>query len=139
MDPFVERKFKQLREKLDQFGYRQALGVESLPLAERLFADIIQTTASLRDAKQYQASANQKGQASSIPSDAEPYRKDNARLVKVSAAGQKSLSLLSSSSPIFLSHLPLSSSSPIVLSHLPLPSLPSSSLIFLSHLRLNRK
>lgn len=33
----AERKFVNLRKRLDQLGYRQLLGIESLPLVERLF------------------------------------------------------------------------------------------------------
>lgn len=33
----AERKFVNLRKRLDQLGYRQPLGIESLPLAEKLF------------------------------------------------------------------------------------------------------
>ena len=84
MDPFVERKFKQLRDKLDEFGYRAALGIESLPLVERLFADLLQTTASLRDAKlaeHSQPTGNRSHDGLAV--DLEPFKRDNARLVKV--------------------------------------------------------
>ena len=47
----MERKFTSLRKRLDQMGYRQPLGVESLPLAERLFGDLLHTTESLKNAK----------------------------------------------------------------------------------------
>lgn len=33
----VERKFVIVRKRLDQLGYRQPLGIESLPLVEKLF------------------------------------------------------------------------------------------------------
>lgn len=33
----AERKFVNLRKRLDQLGYRQTLGIESLPLVEKLF------------------------------------------------------------------------------------------------------
>eukprot|EP00049_Salpingoeca_infusionum_P020636 m.364651 g.364651 ORF g.364651 m.364651 type:complete len:884 (-) comp27884_c0_seq1:285-2936(-) len=48
----VEAKFKALRTRLDQFGYRQPLGLASLPLVEKLFSDLVHTTASLKDAKE---------------------------------------------------------------------------------------
>lgn len=35
LDPVVERKFKNLRKRLDQLGFRQPLGIESVPLVER--------------------------------------------------------------------------------------------------------
>ena len=47
----MERRFTGLRKRLDQLGYRQPLGVESLPLAERLFGDLLHTTESLKNAK----------------------------------------------------------------------------------------
>lgn len=37
MSTNAERKFVNLRKRLDQLGYRQSLGVESLPLVEKLF------------------------------------------------------------------------------------------------------
>lgn len=37
MTTTAERKFVNLRKRLDQLGYRQPLGVESLPLVEKLF------------------------------------------------------------------------------------------------------
>lgn len=37
MTTAAERKFVNLRKRLDQLGYRQPLGVESLPLVEKLF------------------------------------------------------------------------------------------------------
>ena len=58
----MERKFTGLRKRLDQMGYRQALGVESLPLVERIFNDLIHTTESLRGAKlQLSKNKEQKG------------------------------------------------------------------------------
>lgn len=58
----IERKFTGLRKRLDQLGYRQALGIESLPLVERLFNDLLHTTESLRNAKlQITRSKEQKG------------------------------------------------------------------------------
>ena len=48
----TERKFTNLRKRLDQLGYRQSLGVEALPLVEKLFGDLLQTTESLKSAKQ---------------------------------------------------------------------------------------
>ena len=48
----TERKFTSLRKRLDQLGYRQPLGVESLPLVEKLFGDLLHTTESLKGAKQ---------------------------------------------------------------------------------------
>lgn len=46
-----EQKYVNLRKRLDQLGYRQTLGIESLPLIEKLFNDLIHTTESLKKAK----------------------------------------------------------------------------------------
>lgn len=48
----TERRFTSLRKRLDQLGFRQPLGVESLPLVEKLFGDLLHTTESLKSAKQ---------------------------------------------------------------------------------------
>lgn len=37
MTTTAERRFINLRKRLDQLGYRQPLGVETLPLVEKLF------------------------------------------------------------------------------------------------------
>lgn len=37
MSTAAERKFINLRKRLDQLGYKQPLGIESLPLVEKLF------------------------------------------------------------------------------------------------------
>ncbi|NXW32435.1 CP135 protein, partial [Phaetusa simplex] len=50
MTATAERRFINLRKRLDQLGYRQPLGVESLPLVEKLFSDLVRTTESLRSA-----------------------------------------------------------------------------------------
>lgn len=47
----TERKFTNLRKRLDQLGYRQSLGIESLPLVDKLFGDLLHTTESLKNAK----------------------------------------------------------------------------------------
>lgn len=44
----AQQKFTELRKRLDQLGYRQPLGIESLPLVEKLFFDLIHTTESLK-------------------------------------------------------------------------------------------
>lgn len=46
-----EQKYINLRKRLDQLGYRQTLGIESLPLIEKLFNDLVHTTESLKKAK----------------------------------------------------------------------------------------
>ncbi|EDQ84899.1 uncharacterized protein MONBRDRAFT_39071 [Monosiga brevicollis MX1] len=89
MEGVVERKLKQLREKLNEFGYTQPLGVESLPLAERLFADLLHTTASLKRIKEQapdRTAGSSETQAQTTrshdPLAIEAYQADNARLVK---------------------------------------------------------
>lgn len=47
----AQESFTNLRKRLDQLGYQQPLGIESLPLVERLFADLLHTTESLRSVK----------------------------------------------------------------------------------------
>ncbi len=47
----TQQKFTNLRRRLDQLGYRQPLGIESLPLVERIFADLVHTTESLKKLK----------------------------------------------------------------------------------------
>lgn len=46
-----EQKYTNLRKRLDQLGYRQTLGIESLPLIEKLFNDLVHTTESLKKTK----------------------------------------------------------------------------------------
>ena len=46
-----EQKYVILRKRLDQFGYKQPLAIESLPLVEKLFQDLIHTTEALKKAK----------------------------------------------------------------------------------------
>uniref|UniRef100_H2Z635 Centrosomal protein of 135 kDa n=1 Tax=Ciona savignyi TaxID=51511 RepID=H2Z635_CIOSA len=84
MSSLTEKKFVTLRKRLDQLGYRQALGIESLPLVERLFSDLLHTTDSLKKTKlghsKHVSSNNDTTQL--IEDSIEPYRVDNARLVQ---------------------------------------------------------
>lgn len=85
-------KFQRLRRRLDQLGYRQPLPLEALPLAERLFADLIATTESLRNvtegAAEKKAAEREEGRGTVVGAErAELYKADNARLVKVSGNG----------------------------------------------------
>ena len=52
---FGEEKYNVLRKRLDQLGYRQTLDLTSLPLVEKLFADLLHTTESLKACKQQTA------------------------------------------------------------------------------------
>ncbi|KAJ8277097.1 hypothetical protein GJAV_G00071440 [Gymnothorax javanicus] len=78
----AERKFINLRKRLDQLGYRQPLGIESLPLVEKLFNDLVHTTESLRNAK-LSAGKTEK-ESRNVDAVLEPYRAENARLVRES-------------------------------------------------------
>uniref|UniRef100_A0A8D3E954 Centrosomal protein of 135 kDa n=1 Tax=Scophthalmus maximus TaxID=52904 RepID=A0A8D3E954_SCOMX len=76
----AERKFVNLRKRLDQLGYRQPLGIESLPLVEKLFSDLVHTTESLRNAK-LSAGKTEK-ESRNLDALLEPYRTENARVVR---------------------------------------------------------
>lgn len=76
----ADRKFTSLRKRLDQLGYRQALGIESVPLVEKLFTDLVHTTESLKNVK-IQLSRREK-EKTTFEDNAEPYRSDNAKLVR---------------------------------------------------------
>ncbi|XP_035272175.1 centrosomal protein of 135 kDa [Anguilla anguilla] len=76
----AERKFINLRKRLDQLGYRQPLGIESLPLVEKLFNDLVHTTESLRNAKL--CAGKTEKESRNMDAVLEPYRAENARLVR---------------------------------------------------------
>ncbi|XP_064005376.1 centrosomal protein of 135 kDa isoform X2 [Pogoniulus pusillus] len=80
MTATAERRFLKLRKRLDQLGYRQPLGVESLPLVEKLFSDLVHTTESLRSAK-LSAGKNEKD-SSNLDALLEPYQTENAQLTR---------------------------------------------------------
>ncbi|KAJ0065301.1 hypothetical protein NL108_007027 [Boleophthalmus pectinirostris] len=80
MNSSAERKFVNLRKRLDQLGYRQTLGIESLPLVEKLFSDLVHTTESLRNAK-LSAGKTEK-ESKNFDALLEPYKSENARLVR---------------------------------------------------------
>ncbi|XP_027635089.2 centrosomal protein of 135 kDa isoform X5 [Falco peregrinus] len=80
MTTTAERRFVNLRKRLDQLGYRQPLGVESLPLVEKLFSDLVHTTESLRSAK-LSAGKNEK-ECSDYDAILEPYKTENAKLTR---------------------------------------------------------
>ena len=46
-----EQRYVALRKRLDQLGFQQPLGMESLPLVQRLLADLVRTTTSLKNAR----------------------------------------------------------------------------------------
>ncbi|NWQ74150.1 CP135 protein, partial [Columbina picui] len=80
MTTTAERRFINLRKRLDQLGYQQPLGVESLPLVEKLFSDLVRTTESLRSAK-LSAGKHEK-ECSNYDAILEPYKTENAKLTR---------------------------------------------------------
>ncbi|KAJ8333305.1 hypothetical protein SKAU_G00422010 [Synaphobranchus kaupii] len=80
MSTNAERKFINLRKRLDQLGYRQPLGIESLPLVEKLFNDLVHTTESLRSAKL--CAGKTEKESRNLDALLEPYKVENARLVR---------------------------------------------------------
>ncbi|XP_053314564.1 centrosomal protein of 135 kDa [Spea bombifrons] len=80
MSTAAERKFINLRKRLDQLGYKQPLGIESLPLVEKLFSDLVHTTESLRNVKLTAGKSEKENK--NFDSVIEPYKTENARLVK---------------------------------------------------------
>jgi centrosomal protein CEP135 len=75
-----QQAFVNLRKRLDQLGYRQPLGIESLPLVEKLFADLLHTTDSLKRLKlDFSRVPEEKATAEVF---IEPYKSDNAKLVR---------------------------------------------------------
>uniref|UniRef100_A0A672HBW5 Centrosomal protein 135 n=1 Tax=Salarias fasciatus TaxID=181472 RepID=A0A672HBW5_SALFA len=80
MGSIAERKFVNLRKRLDQLGYRQPLEIESLPLVEKLFSDLIHTTESLRNAKL--SAGKTETESRNFDALLEPYRTENARVVR---------------------------------------------------------
>ncbi|XP_077964952.1 centrosomal protein of 135 kDa isoform X3 [Gasterosteus aculeatus] len=80
MNNNAERKFVSLRKRLDQLGYRHPLGIESLPLVEKLFSDLIHTTESLRNTKL--SAGKTEEETRTFDALLEPYRAENARVVR---------------------------------------------------------
>uniref|UniRef100_A0A8C2K6T9 Centrosomal protein 135 n=1 Tax=Cyprinus carpio TaxID=7962 RepID=A0A8C2K6T9_CYPCA len=80
MTTSAEQKFISLRKRLDQLGYRQPLAIESLPLVEKLFSDLVHTTESLRNAKL--AAGKTEKESRNVDAVLEPYKAENARLIR---------------------------------------------------------
>ncbi|EHH25996.1 hypothetical protein EGK_15872 [Macaca mulatta] len=78
MTTAVERKYINIRKRLDQLGYRQTLTVECLPLVEKLFSDLVHTTESLRQSKLSTVKAEK--ESANFDFVLEPYKLENARL-----------------------------------------------------------
>ncbi|XP_055485315.1 centrosomal protein of 135 kDa [Psammomys obesus] len=75
-----ERKYSNIRKRLDQLGYRQTLTVDSLPLVEKLFSDLVHTTESLRQSRLSSEKAEK--ESANFDFALEPYKLENARLCK---------------------------------------------------------
>ncbi|XP_068042883.1 centrosomal protein of 135 kDa isoform X2 [Anomalospiza imberbis] len=80
MSTNAERRFVNLRKRLNQLGYRHPLGVDSLPLVEKLFSDLVHTTESLRKAKF--SSGKTEKECSNYDTILEPYKAETARLTR---------------------------------------------------------
>uniref|UniRef100_A0A8C4MEV2 Centrosomal protein 135 n=1 Tax=Equus asinus TaxID=9793 RepID=A0A8C4MEV2_EQUAS len=76
----VERKYMNIRRRLDQLGYRQTLTVDCLPLVEKLFSDLVHTTESLRKSKLSALKAEK--ESANFDFILEPYKIENARLIR---------------------------------------------------------
>ncbi|XP_046816046.1 centrosomal protein of 135 kDa-like isoform X6 [Vespa crabro] len=76
----IAARYKTVRKRLDSLGYQQALSLDVLPLIERLLADLIQTTESL---KHFKTVAQENIEAcTQLQLIIDPYKCDNARLVQ---------------------------------------------------------
>merc|ERR1712131_278050 len=93
----IEEKYLTVRGRLDKFGYKNPLGIESIPLVERVFADLIHTTEALKkarlrsknDSSQTINSSVNTGKA--VDDAVEPFRQDNSRLMMENNELHKSL------------------------------------------------
>lgn len=47
----MERRYCNLRIQLDELGYKHPLSLESVPLVEKLLADLVKTTENLQEYK----------------------------------------------------------------------------------------
>ncbi|CAH8563812.1 unnamed protein product [Schistosoma margrebowiei] len=76
----AQAKFTKLRKRLDQLGYKQPLGLDSLPLVERLFYDLVWTTENLRKVRSELSSQIQI--RSTVEDYIAPYKADNGKLIR---------------------------------------------------------
>ncbi|OAD55996.1 hypothetical protein WN48_04029 [Eufriesea mexicana] len=76
----IATRYRTVRKHLDSLGYKQALTLDALPLIEKLLADLIQTTESL---KHFKSIAQENIEAhTQLQSTIDPYKCDNVRLVQ---------------------------------------------------------
>ncbi|VTJ92287.1 Hypothetical predicted protein, partial [Marmota monax] len=78
MTTTAERKYINIRKRLDQLGYRLTLTLECLPLVEKLLRDLVHTTESLQQSKLSTVKAEK--ESSNFDFVLEPYKLENARL-----------------------------------------------------------
>ncbi|XP_066149970.1 centrosomal protein of 135 kDa isoform X2 [Euwallacea fornicatus] len=76
----MENRFKQMREELDSLGYFQKLVPESMPLVQKLLLDLYKTSENLQ--KYMKISQCALEERDLLESGVEPYKCDNARLIK---------------------------------------------------------
>ncbi|KAK9710694.1 hypothetical protein QE152_g25895 [Popillia japonica] len=76
----MEDRYLNLRKQLEELGYHQYLKIECVPLVEKLVSDLIHTTESLR--KYMKISKDAINERDNLLLGAEPYKCDNAKLVK---------------------------------------------------------
>nr|XP_033320790.1 centrosomal protein of 135 kDa isoform X2 [Megalopta genalis] len=75
----VAVRYRTVRKHLDSLGYKHSIALDSLPLIEKLLADLLQTTESL---KHFKSIAQDNIEVhSQLQSAIDPYKCDNARLV----------------------------------------------------------
>ncbi|XP_076665146.1 uncharacterized protein LOC143367341 isoform X2 [Andrena cerasifolii] len=76
----IAARYRTVRKHLDSLGYKQALSLDALPLIEKLLADLLQTTESL---KHFKSIAHENIEAhSQLQLAVDPYKCDNVRLVQ---------------------------------------------------------
>ncbi|KAG5872214.1 hypothetical protein JTB14_029823 [Gonioctena quinquepunctata] len=76
----MEKTFSKIRKELDDLGYKEALRPECLPLVRRILSDLKITTESLK--KYMRISQQALEERDHLQLGAEPYKCDNAKLVK---------------------------------------------------------
>ncbi|CAL8126970.1 unnamed protein product [Orchesella dallaii] len=76
----VEARFSKLRRSLDDGGYLESFGLDSLRLVEHLFNDLVKTTGSLQ--KTLEEYAHYKQVADELENGVAPFKEENIRLNK---------------------------------------------------------
>uniref|UniRef100_A0A8C4X1B9 Uncharacterized protein n=1 Tax=Eptatretus burgeri TaxID=7764 RepID=A0A8C4X1B9_EPTBU len=76
----VELRFLVLRKELHKLGFKEPLGLESVPLVEKLCSDLVHMTENWHNAKQEVAKSLK--EARNVDTALEPVQTDNRRLVR---------------------------------------------------------